>query len=589
MAPRLATHSTNSEIKSSSTPGFFRPRVSINQPGDVYEQEADAVAEQVMRMPDPAATSNLFFKPGVSSVQRKCAECEEEEKQMQRKENSDESVARTMQTENYVNSLTGGRSLKENERSFFETRMNHDFTDVRIHTDADAAKSARSINALAYTTGNNIVFNEGQFAPDTDNGKKLLGHELTHVIQQKNKNPGIHLVQRADFSPWPGQVGEDVAGTYSSANGIISERVQRKGDPNFAIPMPSLLEFNPNTCTLTATMEINFIPETNAANKLTTEEFNETKARVLRVGNERLNGWVFISAGNGTSCPVNCRNKNISIKIIATEGTGPAADTVTLGKNYDREDAGHIGRGSSEWTIWHEMGHIVLGAPDEYSEEGRPAERVNESDWSIMASSSSYGRLGLMHARHFSHLAAWLSRKFPGCNFETVEASRPLIVDWTPYAFVGGFGGKSGGLYYSTGIDMGIPLDSLRKVSVILGPRFNFLMQSPGNTMSLLAGLRAGLRLRTSGSGIGLETTLFGEGGGLGFTDLESGTLGVSPYGEGGIALGVTGVPFLSNIKLEAAGGERTATVPADKFAGTPATTEGQAYFRFGANVGFSF
>jgi hypothetical protein len=72
---------------------------------------------------------------------------------MQRKENSAESVAPTIQTENYINSLSGGRSLKENEKSFFETRMNHDFSDVKIHTDADAVKSASSMNALAYTTG----------------------------------------------------------------------------------------------------------------------------------------------------------------------------------------------------------------------------------------------------------------------------------------------------------------------------------------------------------------------------------------------------------------------------------------------------
>lgn len=53
--------------------------------------------------------------------------------------------------------------------------MGYDFSDVKIHTGADAAKSAQSINALAYTTGNNIVFNEGQFSPDTDKGKRLLG------------------------------------------------------------------------------------------------------------------------------------------------------------------------------------------------------------------------------------------------------------------------------------------------------------------------------------------------------------------------------------------------------------------------------
>jgi hypothetical protein len=91
------------------------------------------------------------------------------------------------QTENYIYSLSGkGRSLAPDEKDFFETRMKQDFNDVKIHTDNDAARSAQSINALAYTSGNNIVFNKGQFDPQSETGKKLLAHELTHVVQQSN-------------------------------------------------------------------------------------------------------------------------------------------------------------------------------------------------------------------------------------------------------------------------------------------------------------------------------------------------------------------------------------------------------------------
>src|SRR5262249_51142380 len=61
-----------------------------------------------------------------------------------------------------------------------------DFSDVKIHTDHAASKSAQSINALAYTTGNNIVFNQNQFSPESESGKKLLAHELTHVVQQQS-------------------------------------------------------------------------------------------------------------------------------------------------------------------------------------------------------------------------------------------------------------------------------------------------------------------------------------------------------------------------------------------------------------------
>ena len=71
-----------------------------------------------------------------------------------------------------------------------EQRFGHDFSQVRVHTDARAADSARAVNALAYTAHRDIVFGAGQFAPDTLGGRRLLAHELTHVIQQ-NAAPGL--------------------------------------------------------------------------------------------------------------------------------------------------------------------------------------------------------------------------------------------------------------------------------------------------------------------------------------------------------------------------------------------------------------
>src|SRR5690606_19847635 len=87
--------------------------------------------------------------------------------------------------ERYVSSLDGrGINLSDTERDFFEPRFGHDFSGVRIHTGTEAARSADSIHALAYTVGNNIVFNTGQYQPESDIGRKLMAHELTHTIQQ---------------------------------------------------------------------------------------------------------------------------------------------------------------------------------------------------------------------------------------------------------------------------------------------------------------------------------------------------------------------------------------------------------------------
>jgi hypothetical protein len=169
---------------------FFQPKLSVNQPNDIYEQEADAMANQVTRMIDPAQNETSFFKPA-DNIQRKCQHCDDEEK-VHRKENSSGSGQQNGALDSYVGSLgSSGQSLPENSRRFFEPRFGQDFSNVRIHTDSVAAKSAQSINALAYTTGNNIVFNSGQYAPEIDSGKKLMAHELTHVLQQTSNGQQI--------------------------------------------------------------------------------------------------------------------------------------------------------------------------------------------------------------------------------------------------------------------------------------------------------------------------------------------------------------------------------------------------------------
>ncbi|CAN5180822.1 hypothetical protein BH09BAC6_BH09BAC6_30940 [soil metagenome] len=175
---------------------FFQPKLTINQPNDVYEQEADHMADKVMRMADPAAVQPGFFKPATNAVQRKCQACEEEEKHVHRKESNSAEV-HSNELGNYVNSLgSSGQAMPESSRKFFEPRFGHDFSNVRLHTDSVAAKSAQSINALAYTTGNNIVFNSGQYSPESHSGKRLMAHELTHVVQQ-NSGVSPKLIQRS--------------------------------------------------------------------------------------------------------------------------------------------------------------------------------------------------------------------------------------------------------------------------------------------------------------------------------------------------------------------------------------------------------
>jgi outer membrane protein OmpA-like peptidoglycan-associated protein len=78
-----------------------------------------------------------------------------------------------------------GQPLDAETRAFMEPRFGHDFSKVRVHTDARAAESARSVNALAYTVGRDVVFGAGQYAPGRHSGRTLIAHELTHVVQQR--------------------------------------------------------------------------------------------------------------------------------------------------------------------------------------------------------------------------------------------------------------------------------------------------------------------------------------------------------------------------------------------------------------------
>ena len=159
--------------------GTLQAKLTIGQPNDNYEQEADRVAE-VMRMPEP-------------KVQRQ-VEPEEEEEELQRQPIEEELQAKATSghisnvnphLESQIQSLKGGgRPLSANDRAFFEPRFGRDFSQVRLHTDTRTAEAAKAVNAKAYTLGKDVVFGAGQYAPRMSEGKRLLAHELMHVVQQ---------------------------------------------------------------------------------------------------------------------------------------------------------------------------------------------------------------------------------------------------------------------------------------------------------------------------------------------------------------------------------------------------------------------
>jgi hypothetical protein len=158
-----------------------QPKLRINEPGDTYEQEADRVAEQVMRI--PVGGINTRQRDGVTRplIQRRAM-------------GSADGVADAPPMVHEVLS-SHGQPLDDDTRAFFEPRFGHDFSQVRVHADGPAGRSAQQVNAHAYTVGHHVVFDEGRFSPGTNEGRQLLAHELTHVVQQSDA-VGSGVLQR---------------------------------------------------------------------------------------------------------------------------------------------------------------------------------------------------------------------------------------------------------------------------------------------------------------------------------------------------------------------------------------------------------
>lgn len=234
--------------------GVIQAKLRIGSPNDIYEQEADRVADQVLRMPGISCPECEEEREGIIQtkplaeqitplIQRQTEEEEEEKIQtrpidgrvnqvVQRQKKEEEELLRpypfselmtplvqrqieeeeekkkeeeeilrkerypsqsaeiTSDLETYIHSLKGGgQPLPESERVFFEPRFGYDFSQLRIHTDPQASRLTKAVNARAFTLGPNIIFGAGQYRPGSVDGQRLLAHELTHVVQQNWSHP----------------------------------------------------------------------------------------------------------------------------------------------------------------------------------------------------------------------------------------------------------------------------------------------------------------------------------------------------------------------------------------------------------------
>src|SRR6185312_12742651 len=179
----IGAHVGNQAIlrRLSPAPSSMQRKLEIGAVNDPLEAEADQVADRVMRMPD----SEVAVISANSQVSRKCAACEEEEKgKLQKKPTGEANAVGDAPPLVHDVLRSPGRSLDSATRASMEPRFGVDFSGVRVHDGAQATESAKSVRALAYTVGDNVVFNANQYRPASIAGQRLLAHELAHVVQQ---------------------------------------------------------------------------------------------------------------------------------------------------------------------------------------------------------------------------------------------------------------------------------------------------------------------------------------------------------------------------------------------------------------------
>lgn len=237
---------------------LFQAKLSVSEPGDPLEREADHVADTVMRMPQPGTANHGPAARQAVSVQRAPALNEEGTQRLsmwstdrsaplapewfddepaalshvaRRASSTDTPTHRPgMSLEAELDKLPhGGAALSREERQFFEPRFGNDFGDVRIHADAHADRLARTVNAEAFTVGSHIAFRSERYAPRSESGRRLLAHELTHVVQQTGARPTVPRQLQRTLGDGHDLTAPRFSGNLTLEAAFDNERLVRRG------------------------------------------------------------------------------------------------------------------------------------------------------------------------------------------------------------------------------------------------------------------------------------------------------------------------------------------------------------------------
>jgi len=485
----------------------IQAKLHISQPNDPYEQEADRVAERVMRTPDSAA-------------QRKCAACSaggatcpscEEETRIRRK--SDGAAKAGEVPADFASRLGGGTALDSASRAFFEPRFGRDFGDVRVHAGAQADIAARSISARAFTLGRNVAFAAGEYDPRSERGRDLMAHELAHVLQQRAQRgaPGLqarvvdddeHLPCRATAGRGAAYLGaREAAAATMAAEAATALRASPIGEPERRLLWERLrLDYNEPV--------------------IRCRQVAEVADRLARAAREI----------RGTDCVYQCAASG-EPEGECRSGRHDAYTHVGLSRNIDLCDGFWLASSDDQEAILlHEWMHYL------YLTRGLRDQRGGGFDtadcYAIFADARRRGAAarddGTCPARAEPVPAADPSRQTEQCPGNVFAT----FVGLGGYAY--GLGGHHYGLL-GAGLDLNFPLTRMHDWELTLGPRFTALLPTDAAARaSYLEGIRAGVSFRYRPWRFGIQVGGYAEAGRASLSNADE-TRTAHPYLAGGV------------------------------------------------------
>jgi len=414
------TSSSAADLVSSNL--LIQRSLKIGAVNDPLEQEADAMADKVMHMPES------------SFIQRKCDSCDEEEKVqrkplasfIQRKESS-AGILASDEVSSQINATKGsGNNMDNNTQTFMQNRFGADFSDVKIHTGGEAIQMNRELNAKAFTLGNDIYFNERQYNPGSGEGKHLLAHELTHTVQQNSfsaiqKTPCIdqqtgNLNVYVIGSPSPAEIQANHpyqfvnAAQYQGVNENTVWIVERTGYEQGGVDLSIIESSISNGCLI-------WLTPTDPLYRILQREFPANRIRSMNFYSHGLAGFVTLRYGWAAG-----RLPNYGLSLSEVQNINSSRFTPNAAIRFDSCNTGtdtDEGNLAEEFSYYSGRSVTAWTGRTSYSE-------VN--DGSVDSDTDVHGSQIYNHSLDLTEVASRLRGRNPQLNTFSISAGT-LVLD----------------------------------------------------------------------------------------------------------------------------------------------------------------